>query len=169
MRNPIIRRITENGIVAALYVALVAASIPLSFGMLQIRIAEFLILLPFFRKDLIAGVTIGTLIANIFSPMLPWDLIFGTLATLIAAVGVAFCRFLLVACAIPIVANGFIVGAEIVLTGQVEEAYMVCVGFVALGELIAVVGIGYPLMTILKRQPRFIEFIGANQNLEAKW
>lgn len=169
MRNPIVRRITENAIVAALYFALVAASIPLSFGMIQVRIAEFLVLLCFFRKDFIFGVTAGTLLANIFSTMLPWDLLFGTLATLIAATGVAFCRHLLVAAFIPVVVNGFIVGAELVVFAGVEETYMLCVAFVAAGEAIAVIGIGYTLMMILKRQQGFMELIGANQNLEAKW
>ena len=172
MKNEIVRRIAANAIVAALYFALVAASIPLSFNMLQIRIAEFLVLLCFFRKDFIIGVTVGTLLANVFSTMLPWDLIFGTLATLIAATGVAFCRHLLVAAFIPVIANGFIVAGELyVLVPEIasEYSYFAVVGFVAAGEAIAVIALGYSLMMILHRIPKFNEVIGANQNLDFKW
>ena len=86
MKNQIVRRLTANAIVAALYFVLTWASSPIAFLGIQVRISEFLLLLCFFNKDYIAGVTIGTLLANLMSPMLPWDLIFGTLATLIAMI-----------------------------------------------------------------------------------
>ena len=172
MKNQIVRRIAANAIVAALYFALVAASIPLSFGMIQIRIAEFLVLLCFFRKDYIIGVTVGTLLANVFSTMLPWDLIFGTLATLIAATGVSLCKHLLVASFIPVIVNGFIVAGELVaLVPEIASSYnyFAVVGFVAAGEAIAVIALGYSLMMVLHRIPKFNEVIGATQNLDFKW
>ena len=168
MKNQIVRRLTSNAIVAALYFVLTWASTPIAFLGVQVRISEFLLLLCFFNKDYIAGVTIGTLLANLMSPMLPWDLIFGTLATLIAAVGIAFFpRYLLPAAFIPAVVNGFIVAAELHII--LEDPFWINVGFVAAGEVIAVVGLGYSLMMILRRIPRFMELIGANQNLDFKW
>ena len=167
MKNVVVRRLTANAIVAALYFVLTFASSPIAFLGIQIRISEFLLLLCFFNKDYIAGVTIGTLLANLLSPMLPWDLIFGTLATAIAATGVAFCRHLLIAAFIPAVVNGFIVAAELHII--LEDPFWINVGFVAAGEVIAVVGIGYTLMMILRKQNSFMEMIGANQNLEFKW
>ena len=125
-------------------------------------------LLCFFNKDYIAGVTVGTLLANLMSPMLPWDLVFGTLATLIAAVAIAFFpKYLLPAAFIPAIVNGFIVAAELHVI--LEDPFWINVGFVAAGEIIAVVGIGYALMMILRRTPKFFELIGANQNLDFKW
>lgn len=167
MKNVVVRRLTANAIVAALYFVLTFASSPIAFLGIQIRISEFLLLLCFFNKDYIAGVTIGTLLANLLSPMLPWDLIFGTLATAIAATGVAFCRHLLIAAFIPAVVNGFIVAAELHII--LEDPFWINVGFVAAGEVIAVVGIGYTLMMILRKQNSFMEMIGTNQNLEFKW
>lgn len=168
MRNQVVRRLTCNAIVAALYFVLTWVSAPIAFEGIQVRISEFLLLLCFFNKDYIGGVTIGTLLANLMSPMLPWDLIFGTLATLIAAVGIAFFpRYLLPASFIPAIVNGFIVGAELHII--LELPFWINVGLVAAGEVIAVVGLGYSLMMILKRYPKFMELIGANQNLDCKW
>ena len=167
MKNVIVRRLTANAIVAALYFVLTFASSPIAFLGIQVRISEFLILLCFFNKDYIAGVTIGTLLANLLSPMLPWDLIFGTLATLIAATGVAFCRHLLIAAFIPAVVNGFIVAAELHII--LEDPFWINVLFVACGEIIAVIGIGYTLFMILRKNKKFMEMIEAKQNLEFKW
>ena len=168
MKNHIVRRLTANAIVASLYFVLTWASAPIAFLGIQVRISEFLLLLCFFNKDYIAGVTIGTLLANLMSPMLPWDLIFGTLATLIAAVGIAlFPRYLLPAAFIPAVVNGFIVAVELHII--LEDPFWINVAFVAAGEVIAVVGLGYPLIIILRRIPKFMEVIGANQNQDFKY
>lgn len=168
MKNQIVRRLTANAIVAALYFVLTWASAPIAFLGIQVRISEFLLLLCFFNKDYISGVTIGTLLANLMSPMLPWDLIFGTLATLIAAVAIAFFpKYLLPAAFIPAIVNGFIVAAELHII--LEDPFWINVGFVALGEVIAVVVFGYSLMMALKRIPNLMELIGANQNKDFKW
>lgn len=81
---------TEAAIIAALYVVLVLLFEPISFSAIQFRIAEALTILPYFTVAAIPGVTIGCLIANIIGGSF-LDIIFGTLATLIAAV----CTYLL--------------------------------------------------------------------------
>ncbi len=79
--------ITHSAIIAALYVVLTyAASIMgLSNGAIQIRFSEALTILPFFTPAAIPGLFIGCLLANILSGAVIWDIIFGSLATLIGA------------------------------------------------------------------------------------
>ena len=79
-----IRMIARQAIIASLYVVLTVVISPLSYGNLQFRIAEILVFLCFFRHDYIIGLTLGCFIANLFSPMLIWDITLGVAATVIA-------------------------------------------------------------------------------------
>ena len=168
MKNEVIRTITRNAIVAAIYVVLTVSTSAISFGMMQIIIAEALMLLCFFRKDYIYGLTLGCFIANLFSFM--WtDILIGTAATFIACLCICFLSFknLFLASLYPVIANGFIIGAE--LTMFEVGPFWVCAGWVALGEVVAVCFIGYALFMILWREQRLLTVFGANRNLEPKW
>lgn len=77
--------IARTGIIAALYFILTFAVAPIAYGPLQFRIGESLTILPFLFPEAILGLTIGCLAANILSPFSWADVVFGTLATLIAA------------------------------------------------------------------------------------
>ena len=169
MKDSLIKKITRNAIVAAIYVVMTVATSSIAFGAIQIRIAEALMLLCFFRKDYIFGLTLGCFIANLFSPMLPWDLIFGTAATLLACLGICFFSFkkLFIAALYPVVFNAFIVAAE--LHFILEEGFWFSVAFVGLGEFIAVCIIGYALFMILKGNEGAMNSLEANRNLDVKW
>ena len=167
MRNELVRRMASNAIVAALYFALTLLVAPIAFSQIQIRISEFLVLICFFRKDYAIGLTIGCALANLFSPMMPWDLVFGTIATLIACVGIMFCKHLFIATLCPVIANGFIIAWE--LNFVYDLPYWVNVGWVALGELISVSVVGYIIFMLLKKNKRFFELIGRNQNENFEW
>lgn len=80
--------ITHAAIIAALYVVLtcIASMLGLSNGAIQIRFSEALTILPFFTPAAIPGLFIGCILANILSGALVWDVIFGSLATLLGAV-----------------------------------------------------------------------------------
>jgi len=78
--------ITQAALIAATYVVLVYVFKPFSFNYIQVRIAEALTILPYFTPAAIPGVTIGCLIANILGGNI-FDILFGTLATLLGAVG----------------------------------------------------------------------------------
>ena len=163
-----IETIARNGIVAGLYAALTLACYPFAYGMIQFRISEFLVLLCFFRKDYTIGLTIGCAIANLFSPELfLWDVLIGTSATLIACLGICFCKHLVVACALPIIANAILVGLELSIILEIES-FIVCAAFVALGELVAMI-VGYVIFMLLRKRNAFFESIKANQNLEFKF
>ena len=73
--------------VAALYALLgyFGDILLLTFGPIQCRIAEALTVLPFLFPATAPGLAIGCLITNLLSPYGPIDVIFGTLATAIAA------------------------------------------------------------------------------------
>ena len=163
----IVKIIATNAVVAALYVAITFAIAPIAYGALQVRLSEALVLLCFFNRRYTYGLTLGCLIANLFSTMLPWDLIFGTLATLLSCLVISFCRHLAIACLAPIVFNGFIVGAELYFI--LEEPFWFSVGFVALGELIAVGVLGYALFMLIGKRPFVQQTLGFNRNLEFKW
>ena len=169
MKNELLRSITRNAIVAAIYVVLTIATSGIAFGAVQIRIAEALMLLCFFRRDYIWGLTLGCLISNLFSPMLPWDLIIGTSATFLACLCINYLDFnqLLIAALYPVVFNAFMVAAE--LHFILQEGFWFSVAFVGLGEFIAVCVIGYALFMIMKRNEGAMRSLGANRNLDAKW
>ena len=85
-RDPKVLRITQGAAIAALYVALTLVFAPISFGPIQLRIAEALCILPMFTPAAIPGLFIGCMLANFIGGGVILDVIFGSLATLIGAV-----------------------------------------------------------------------------------
>ncbi len=79
--------LTQAALIAAIYVVLVYAFKPISFSYIQVRIAETLTILPYFTPAGIPGITIGCLLANILTGADVLDIIFGTLATFLGALG----------------------------------------------------------------------------------
>ena len=73
--------------IAAIYVALTMLVAPIAFGPVQFRISEALTILPFFTPVAIPGLFVGCLLANLLGSAAIWDVVFGSLATLIGAVG----------------------------------------------------------------------------------
>ena len=169
MKNNLVKTICRNAFIAANYVVLTLAMGPLAYLPIQVRISEALVLLCFFRKDYIWGLTLGCFIANLFSPYGWWDWVFGTLATFVACLGICFSKHLLVATLFPVASNGFIIALEICLQASFQEAYWPMVGTIALGEFISVTILGYLLFLLLHKNERFLNIIGANRNLDFKW
>ncbi len=79
--------ITQAALIAAIYVVLVYVFKPISFSYVQVRIAEALTILPYFTPAAIPGVTIGCLLGNFLTGADILDIVFGSLATLIGAIG----------------------------------------------------------------------------------
>ena len=84
--------LAQAGIIAALYVALtfVSQTVGLASGAIQVRISEALSVLPFFTPAAIPGLTIGCLLANLLTGCAPWDILFGSIATLLGAIAAYF-------------------------------------------------------------------------------
>lgn len=83
------RQLTTAAAIAALYTVLSLASsfIPTVGGVFQFRVSEALTILPYFTPAAIPGLFIGCLLSNLITGALPYDLVFGSLATLIGAIG----------------------------------------------------------------------------------
>ncbi len=79
------RSLCIGAAIAGLYAALTLLLAPISYGNLQCRVSEALTLLPVVFPEAIPGLTVGCLIANLIGSSTPWDIVFGTLATLLAA------------------------------------------------------------------------------------
>ena len=77
--------LTQGAIIAAMYVALTIVFVPISYGAIQLRIAEVLTILPMFTSSAIPGLFIGCVLANLLSGAVLLDVVFGSLATLIGA------------------------------------------------------------------------------------
>ena len=102
---------TQGALIAAAYVALTITFAPFSFKEIQVRISEALTILPVFTPSAVPGLTVGCLLANILGGAEFLDVIFGTLATLIGAVGTRMLRNRKPVLAVipPIVANMLII------------------------------------------------------------
>ena len=87
MRKISVRDLTFAALVAALYAVMgyFGEALSLTFGPVQFRFAEALTVLPFLFPAAAPGLAVGCLITNLLSPYGPMDVIFGTLATAIAA------------------------------------------------------------------------------------
>ena len=141
------RSVCLSAMIAALYAALTLLLAPISYGAIQCRISEAMTLLPILLTQAIPGLVIGCLVANLLSPVAVWDVIFGTLATLIAALGTYWLRKKpLLAALCPVAANGVIVGVMLavfyalplwmtMLEVAVGEAVAVALGFILLAAL----------------------------------
>ena len=86
--------VTQAGLIASLYTVLTlfVGAFGLANGAIQLRISEALCVLPFFTPAAIPGLAIGCLISNLITGCLWQDVLFGTLATLLGAVGASLLR-----------------------------------------------------------------------------
>ena len=147
----------EIAIIAGAYAALTLLIQPLSFGEIQFRLSEILMLLVFYNKKYSLSLIIGCLIANFWSPYLLWDIIFGTLATALACLFMTKSKTLIVASIWPAVFNGLIVGAEIAILNKIS--YLLCVVTVAFGEFIVVTIFGTIVFKSLMQNPEIKNLI----------
>ncbi len=142
------RSLCLSAVIGALYAALTLLLAPISYGPLQLRLSEALTLLPMVLPQAVPGLFVGCLIANLYTGMIT-DIIFGSLATLIAAIGTYLLRkrpFLAAAC--PVLANTLIVGLMLALTSNLPiPLTMLQVG---LGETGAVL-VGFVILSAMKR------------------
>ena len=151
------RKITEAGLIAALYVALCYAAFGLASGAIQCRVAEALCVLPVFTAAGIPGVTIGCLLFGILSAAAVPDIIFGTLATLIGALGTRYLRNArpkFVALLPPVISNTLIIPFVLKYAYEVPEPLWLLFLTVCAGELIAVLLFGSILRYALEKEKR---------------
>jgi uncharacterized membrane protein len=144
--------ISRAALIGALYFALTVAIPALSFGPLQFRLSEVLVLLAVIFPEAIPGLTVGCVLSNFFfSPYGIYDMVFGGIATLLGAVGTYLLRKNLFLAAIPpIIFNAFLVPIIWVLDGS-DTVYIISALEVMAGEVLTVGVVGIPLTYALKK------------------
>ncbi|MGE4485563.1 MAG: QueT transporter family protein [Oscillospiraceae bacterium] len=155
-----IRKISFAAVVAAVYAALTILLAPISYGPVQMRLSEAMCILPFFFPMSVWGLFIGCIIANLMSAYGIIDVVFGSAATLMAALctmymgkkssGGVLSKAL--ACLPPVVFNAVIIGAVISFSATPDAfwaGFIVNGAEVALGEFAVMYVIGLPLMIYL--------------------
>ncbi len=161
MRNKKVLFITQAAVIAALYVVLTMFinAFNLASGNIQVRISEALCVLPFFTPAAIPGLWIGCLLANILTGATIYDIVFGSLATLIAAIGTYLLRKHKFLCTLPpVISNAIIIplvlryGYGFVFTWHDKDwslpFYALTVGA---GEVISVCILGSILLGVLNK------------------
>lgn len=153
-----VRLITRGAIVAALYVALtyLSALFGLASGVIQFRLSEALCVLPMFMPEAIAGLTVGCLISNILTGGVPMDVICGSLATLLGAVGAYLLRRIsprlsLLATLPTVLANALIIPPVLIFAYGATDGYLFILATVTLGEVVTATGLGGYLGYSLKK------------------
>lgn len=150
-------RLAKLATVAAVYVALTYALGFMSYMGIQFRVAEVLMLLCFYRKDYGISLIVGCFIANIFSPMMLMDMIFGTSATILAVLLIYLSPNLLIASFAPVLTNAVIVGAE--LTVSFHTPFWLNALQVAAGEFVCVTVVGVAAFKLLEKNAAFMRLI----------
>ena len=158
--------IVTSAFIAATYAALTFFGnvFGLSYGPIQIRFSEVLTILPVFTPAAIPGLTIGCFIANIAS-FNALDMIFGTAATLIAALftyllrKVTINKLPILSMLMPVIINALVIGLEIYYfflpKGSSILALLSSFLTVGVGELIVCIGLGVPFFLLCKKYKFF--------------
>jgi len=146
------KRLTQAAVIAALYVALTWVFAPISFWAVQFRVSEALCVLPYFTPAAIPGVTLGCILGNLVSGAPIWDVIFGSLATLIGAVGSYLLRRNKWLVPIPpIVANTLIIPFVLKYAYHLDDAVPFMMLTVGIGEILAIYVLGMLLLLALEK------------------
>lgn len=142
-------QLAAGGIIAALYIALTLIFAPISFAQIQFRISEALTLLPVLSTASVPGLFVGCLTANLITGQ-PWqDVLFGSLATLLAALLTRrFRKNIYLAAAMPVLLNAVVIGLMLYLVYGLHPY----ISFLTVGAGQAVVCylLGVPMVKVLE-------------------
>lgn len=154
-----LRKLSRISILAAAYVALTVLPplANLSYGPIQVRIAEALTVLPYVSSWSVWGLYVGCVVANLASPFLAWDVTLGGLSTLAAALATARMPRSYLAPLPPVIINAVVVSTYVSRLSGVP--YSVTALYIGLGEAVAAYGIGFPFLLLVERHPRLKRLI----------
>ena len=146
--------ITQSAIIAALYVVLtfVANAMGLANGAIQIRLSEALTILPYFTPAAIPGLFVGCIVSNILTGCALWDIIFGSIATLIGAIGTySLKKYKWLTPIPPIVSNTVIVPLVLIYAYNAKDAFPFLAFTVGMGETLSAGVLGMILLKSLEK------------------
>ncbi len=168
--NKKVLSLVHAAVIAALYVVLtmLANSLGLANYAIQVRFSESLTILPFFTPAAIPGLFIGCLLSNILTGCMPLDVLFGSLATLLGAIGTYYLcgrakansqtnnTKIWLAPLPPILANTTIVPFVLAYVYRFEGSIPYFMITVALGEIISCGVLGLILLKSLQKYRKYI-------------
>ncbi|WP_311480052.1 QueT transporter family protein [uncultured Anaerococcus sp.] len=144
--------------VAALYAVLTLLLPVASYGPIQFRFSEILVLLVFYNKRFIPGLVLGCALANMFSPMMLFDVIFGTLSSYIAFKLMQRAKNLYIASIFPVLLVSVpALGTWLYLAS--DEVFLVLLMQFMLSEFVMVSIIGVMLFKVLEKNEGFMSYI----------
>jgi uncharacterized membrane protein len=146
------RRLVRAALYAALYAVLTLAPglNALSYGQVQFRVSEVLLVFACVDPAAVVGLTVGTALGNLGSPMALVDVVVGSLLTLVAAALMYSIGPRFVALVAPVVVNGLGVGAMLALV--LELPVWASAAWVAAGEAAVMATGGAALLVLVKRR-----------------
>lgn len=159
--------VVKAGVIAAVYVVLtlISAAFGLSSGVIQVRISEAMSFLPFITPAAIPGLTIGCLISNTLANGVPLDIFFGSLATLLGAIGAwalskAFKKRqylgMILATLPNVITNVLIIPWVLRIAYGAPDAIWFMMITVGIGEIVACVILGTVIIASLKDKLKFL-------------
>ncbi len=162
------RFITRTALIAAIYAALTYAFAWMSYGQVQFRVAEILVLFAFIEPKYGLGLILGCVLANIGSPLGVIDVVVGSFATFVAIAFIVVVRktlgfgkkSLLIASLGPVISNALFVGAE--LTYLFQTPFIWNAIYVAIGEIIVVTIAGTAVVTAVMKNNNLVEKLYIN-------
>ena len=143
-------KICRAGIIAGLYFVLTYFLQAISFGPVQLRVSEAFTILPLFFPEAVPALFIGCFLSNTISGFGPYDMILGSLATLLASILTAYIgkliknktlKFILGAIP-PIVINAIVIPFVIYLSGGLEYTYFIQALLLFVGQALAIYPFG---------------------------
>ncbi|MBE1305301.1 QueT transporter family protein [Clostridium botulinum] len=162
LQNKRISKLVFSAVIAAIYTVLTLLLAPISYGQIQVRVSESLTLLPFLSSYSIWGVFLGCIISNLIGGNGIIDVVFGSLATLIAAIltyyigksNLKFKKYL--APLPPIIINAVVIG--FILNYTLKLPLLLSIIWVGLGEAISCYVLGLILISIIEKNKKLMSY-----------
>lgn len=149
-----IQIVAINAMIACIYAVFTLVCSAFSYGAIQLRLSEILIFLAFYNRRYIPGLLVGCMLANAFSPLGIYDVIFGTLASFITCLSLTMISNLFLGAFLGALFNGFIVGAELYFL--LDLPFFINAMYVFIGELIVLL-IGVFVFKFLEKNPSLMQ------------
>lgn len=147
-----------QAMIAAIYFVFTIILKPISYGYIQFRISELLIILILFAPKHLIGITLGCFIANFFGDIPVFDVPFGTLATLLSGILIILFKRKIWTLIFPVILNGVIIGLVLFYGLSLTIPIYYVIGYVALGEL-AVLTLGAIIYSVIKDNPILLNIL----------
>ena len=156
-------KIARAGIISALYIVTSLITAPIASGAVQVRLSEALTLLPLIFPEAVPALFIGCAFSNLITACAPFDVIFGSLITLVASLLTFGVGKLIAKCWLkiaigglfPVLMNAFLLPVIWVWCyGAIEYIYFIQVCLLLAGQTISVYALGTPLFLRIRKRWR---------------